>query len=92
MPAIEWIRYGQEQPPIQERLLLIVSAAGEPPDALLMGKSEIFVGYWTGEYFRPLVPEYPLGTDLKVSYWAKLHGLPANITLQSRPEFKPGAQ
>ena len=72
--------------------MLIVSAAGEPPDALLMGKSEILIGYWTGEYFRPFVSEYPLGFDLKVSYWAKLRDLPANITLQSRSEFKPGVQ
>jgi hypothetical protein len=85
--AFKWIKSGAERPPTKERLLLIVSAAGEPPDVRLMGTSEIIIGYWTGEYFRPVTAEYPFGTDLKVSYWAALRNLPRGTVLKSRREF-----
>jgi hypothetical protein len=45
---IDWFKCGEQQPPTRERLLLIVSAAGEPPDSHLMDKSEIVIGSWTG--------------------------------------------
>jgi hypothetical protein len=41
---IEWFTIKENQPPKNERLLLIVSAAGEPPDAQLMDKCEIAIG------------------------------------------------
>jgi len=82
-----WIKTGEERPPTRERLLLIVSAAGEPPDAPLMNTSEIAMGYWTGECFRPIAAEYPSGWDLKVSYWAVLRNLPKGTVLKSRREF-----
>jgi len=56
---------------MSERLLLMVSAAGEPPDARLMDKSGIFIAHWTGTEFRPLKAEYPIGWELKVTHWAK---------------------
>jgi hypothetical protein len=79
---IEWFECAERRPPTKERLLLIVSAAGEPPDSQLMNKSEIVIGYWTGEYFRPMIRDYPLGTDLKASHWAMLRHLPEGIILQ----------
>jgi hypothetical protein len=74
---IKWTTAGKN-PPTKERLFLIVSAAGLPPDAALMGKSEIEIGYWTGDSFqlasggsRPIVthwarvaPYLPDGVDL----------------------------
>ena len=85
---IDWFKCGEQQPPTRERLLVIVSAAGEPPDSQLMDKSEIVIGYWTGEYFRPMIADYPCGKHLKASYWAMLRKLPKGIFLQSRPEFR----
>jgi len=32
----------------------MVSAAGQPPSLKLIGKSEVAIGYWTGESFRVL--------------------------------------
>jgi hypothetical protein len=58
---IDWFKCGEQQPPTRERLLLIVSAAGESPDSQLMDKSEIVLGYWTSEYFRPMIADYPWG-------------------------------
>jgi transcriptional regulator with XRE-family HTH domain len=78
---IEWFECGERAPPTRERLLLIASAAGEPPDSQLMNKSEIVTGYWTGQYFRPMIQDYPLGTDLKVTHWAMLRHL-EGIVLQ----------
>jgi hypothetical protein len=49
-----------------------------------MDKSEIVIGYWTGEYFA----DYPWGKHLKASHWAMLRKLPKGIFLQSRPEFR----
>ena len=54
----------------------------------LMDKSEIVIGYWTGEYFRPMIADYPWGKHLKASHWAMLRKLPKGIFLQSRPEFR----
>ena len=50
--TIEWNLYPLQIPPAKERLLLIVSAAGRPPSLKLIGKSEVAVGYWTGDGFR----------------------------------------
>ena len=88
MASFRWIKFGTERPPTRERLLLIVSAAGEPPDVRLTGKSEVVVGYWNGEYFRPLIAEHPSGTDLKVSHWAMLRNFSKGTVLQSRTEFR----
>lgn len=85
--TFKWIKSGAERPPTRERLLLLASAAGEPPDVRLMGTSEIIIGYWTGEYFRPATAEYPFGTDLKVSHWSMLRNLPKGTVLRSRREF-----
>jgi hypothetical protein len=52
MPKIRWVK-ASAQPPVKERLLLIVDASGRPPDANLIGKSEVVVGYWTGDMYRP---------------------------------------
>jgi hypothetical protein len=76
-----------KKPPAKERLLLIASAAGASHDVHLMGRSELVIGYWTGQYFRPTIAGHPLGTDLKVSHWAML-GLPKGIVLQYPSEFR----
>ncbi|WMT78762.1 hypothetical protein [Bradyrhizobium sp. Ash2021] len=51
MATIKWMTVDQK-PPAKERLLLIVSAAGQPPDVKLIGKSEVKIGFWTGDAFR----------------------------------------
>jgi hypothetical protein len=77
MTAIKWTSAGQN-PPAKERLFLIVSAAGHPPTLELMDKSEVAIGYWTGDAFRlmsgesraivthwaPAAPYLPDGIDL----------------------------
>ena len=85
--TLQWIKNGAEPASPKERSLLLVSAAGEPPDALLMGQSEIVIGYWTGDYFRPLIRDHEKGTQLKVTYWASLRSLPDGVILQRRPVF-----
>jgi hypothetical protein len=52
LQTIEWNVYPLQIPPAKERLLLIVSAAGKPPRLKLIGKSEVAIGYWTGDAFR----------------------------------------
>jgi hypothetical protein len=72
MPSIKWIRPEEERPPVKEHLLLIVDAAGSPPDAQLLDKSEVLVGYWTGSSFRAMVKHPNEGWSLNVRYWAKI--------------------
>jgi hypothetical protein len=50
--TIRWTT--EKNPPAKERLFLIVSAGGQPPDAKLMDKSEVKIGYWTGDAFRQM--------------------------------------
>ena len=52
LQTMEWNAYPLQIPPAKERLLLIVSAAGQPPSLKLIGKSEVAIGYWTGDAFR----------------------------------------
>ena len=52
LQTIEWNAYPLKIPPAKERLLLIVSAAGQPPSLKLIGKSEVAIRYWTGGAFR----------------------------------------
>jgi hypothetical protein len=52
LQTIDWNVYPPRIPPVRERLLLIVSAAGQPPSLKLIGKSEVALGYWTGDAFR----------------------------------------
>src|ERR1700752_4288542 len=52
LQTIEWNAYPLRIPPARERLLLIVSAAGQPPSLKLIGKSEVAIGFWTGDAFR----------------------------------------
>jgi hypothetical protein len=75
--TIKWTT-ADKRPPAKERLFVIVSAAGRPPTLELMSKSEVTIGYWTGDAFRlmngdsqPLVthwaradPHLPEGIDL----------------------------
>jgi len=87
MANIEWLRSDQ-QPPVKERLLLIVDAAGSPPDAQLMDKSEVVVGYWTGSSFRPMVKHPNSGWSLNVRYWTEISQiLPQEISLQPDRRF-----
>jgi hypothetical protein len=68
---------------------LIIDAAGNPPDAQLMDKSEVVVGYWTGSSFRPMVRHPNAGWSLNVRYWAKIsHILPEGIHLQPESQFR----
>jgi hypothetical protein len=87
LQTIEWNTYPLQVPPGRERLLLIVSAAGQPPSLKLIGKSEIAIGYWTGEAFR-VISGYSrprLASDdwrPAVTHWARLAAcLPAGIDL-----------
>jgi hypothetical protein len=87
MATIERVAAGEQIPPLQERLLLIVSAAGRPPDAQLIGQSDVEVGYWTGEGFRSMVTDLPSPT---VSHWAALSAcLPTKIKLRHHRKFDP---
>ncbi|MGY4624563.1 hypothetical protein [Bradyrhizobium sp. USDA 4486] len=69
---------------MKERLLLIISAAGQPPDARLLGKSEVTVGFWTGDSFRHLEDgERPI-----VTHWARLADcLPPGVELAAQRRF-----
>jgi hypothetical protein len=87
---INWIKAGEETPPTKERLLLIISAAGSPPEGQLIGKSEIIVGYWTGWHFRPLAFDPTESLSLQVSHWTALKeiSLPHGVVWQARSEFR----
>ena len=75
--AIKWMST-DHRPPAKERLLLIVSAAGQPKDARLIGKNEGKIGFWTGDSFRLMDHgEQPL-----VTRWARLGDfLPTGVNL-----------
>jgi hypothetical protein len=76
---IEWFGVDEKRPPKNERLLLIVSAAGEPPDAQLMDKCEIAIGYWDGNDFRPVtLAPHDSPATFKVRHWATLRNEPEN--------------
>lgn len=47
--AIKWMTV-DHGPPKWERLLLIVSAAGQQSGEQLIGKSEVRTGFWTGKH------------------------------------------
>ena len=83
MTKVDW---KQGQPPMNERLLLIVSAAGAPRYAQLMDCCEIAVGYWDGNDFLPLTLEPSFGLTFKVRYWATLRDLPP-VRLLDRAEI-----
>ena len=86
--TINWIRSGEQTPPVKERLLLVFSAAGDPPNGTLIGKSEIVIGYWTGNKFRSMTrPEPGNIIEVKATHWATLDRLPQGIRLQPRSEF-----
>jgi hypothetical protein len=83
MTTIKWMT-ADHDPPAKERLLLIVSAAGLPPDAKLMGKSEIELGYWTGDAFRLMSG----GSQPIVTHWARVTPyLPDDIDLVHQRRF-----
>jgi hypothetical protein len=84
---VEWFTIEEKQPPKNERLLLIVSAAGDPPDVQLMGKYELVIGYWDGHRFHPVTLESERSTiafDSKVHRWATLrNAVPKDVMLRS---------
>jgi hypothetical protein len=83
MSAIKWTT-ADKNPPSKERLLLVVSAAGLPPDLKLMGKSEIEIGYWTGDAFRLMTG----GSRPIVTHWARLADyLPDGVELVHQRRF-----
>ena len=77
------------------RLLLIVSAAGKPPRLKLIGKSEVAIGYWTGDAFRVMsgfLRPPLMSTDWPpaVIHWARLAPcLPQEIDLVRDGRFDP---
>jgi hypothetical protein len=93
LQTIEWNVYPLQIPPAKERLLLIVSAAGQPPSLKLIGKSEVAIGYWTGDAFRVMSGFLrPRLTDWQpaVTYWARLAPcLPTGIDLVRDRRFDP---
>jgi hypothetical protein len=98
LQTIEWNVYPLHTPPAKERLLLIVSAAGQPPSLKLIGKSEVAIGYWTGDAFRVtsgfLRPRL-MSTDWQpaVTHWARLSScLPQGIDLVRDRRFDPDVQ
>jgi hypothetical protein len=77
MAVIKWTT-ADRNPPAKERLFLIVSAAGSPPDASLLGKGEIEIGYWTGDTFRLMHG----GSQPLVTHWARVAScLPDGVDL-----------
>jgi hypothetical protein len=82
--SIEWFEIPKERPPAKKRLLLIASAAGDPPDIQLMSRSEIVVGYWSGSQFHPMTLDHnDLGAKLRVTHWAAVDRcLPHRIELR----------
>ena len=93
LQTIEWNAYPFQIPPAKERLLLIVSAAGQPPSLKLIGKSEVAIGYWTGDAFRVVGFLRPrLSSDWRpaVTHWARLAPcLPQAIDLVRDRRFDP---
>jgi hypothetical protein len=91
LQTIEWNAYPLQIPPANERLLLILSAAGQPPSLKLIGKSEIAIGYWTGDAFRVMSGFLrPRLTDWRpsVTHWARLAPcLPQGIDLVHDKRF-----
>jgi hypothetical protein len=67
MHKIRWFN-ASVQPPVKERLLLIIDASGRPPDANLIGKSEVVLGYWTGSVYRSFTD----GAELEATHWAQI--------------------
>ena len=95
LQTIEWNVYPLQIPPTKERLLLMVSAAGQPPSLKLIGKSEVAIGYWTGESFRVLSgfsrPRLmPFDWQPAVTHWARLAPcLPQGVDLVRDRRFDP---
>ena len=86
--AIDWKAAGEKTPPIKERLLLIISAAGSLPNTQLVGQSEMVVGLWTrSSGFRPLAFDATHSLSFQVSHWATLRDLPPGVVWQPRSEF-----
>jgi hypothetical protein len=84
-------RLSASNPPARERLLLIVSAAGQPPSLKLIAKSEVVIGYWTGDSFQ-LMPGWrpPLNWRPAVTHWARLAScLPEGTDLIHEKRFDP---
>ena len=95
LQTIEWNVYPLQIPPAKERLLLIVSAAGQPPSLKLIGKSEVAIGFWTGDAFR-VMPGFLrprlMSSDWQpvVTHWARLAPcLPQGIDLVRDRRFDP---
>ena len=93
--TIDWNVYPLRIPPARERLLLIVSAAGQPPSLKLIGKTEVALGYWTGDAFRVMsgfLRPRLMSADWQpaVTYWARLAPcLPQGIDLVHDRRFDP---
>ena len=93
LQTIEWNVYPLQIPPAKERLLLIVSAAGKPPRLKLIGKSEVAIGYWTGDAFRVMsgfLRPRLMSADWQpaVTHWARLTPcLPEGIYLVGDRRF-----
>jgi hypothetical protein len=82
---LEWFTTQEKCPPTYEPLLMIVSAAGRPPNVQLMGKCEVVTGYWDGDRYHPVTWEPERSEiDFDVRCWAILQTvLPEGIELQS---------
>ena len=95
LQTIGWNAYPLRIPPTRERLLLIVSAAGHPPSLKFIGKSEVAIGYWTGDAFRVrpgfLRPQLmSIDWQPAVTHWARLTPcLPHGIDLIRDRRFDP---
>lgn len=93
LQTIDWNVYPLRTPPARERLLLIVSAAGHPPSLKLIGKTEVALGYWTGDAFRVMsgfLRPRLFSTDWQpaVTHWARLAPcLPQDIDLVHDRKF-----
>jgi hypothetical protein len=85
--AMHWKATGEEKPPIKERLPLIFSAGGDPPNKQLMDFRELGLGYWTGDHFQAFQPEFPYNIAVRPTHWATLD-LPRGVILQPRSEFR----
>jgi hypothetical protein len=86
LQTIKWNAFPLRTPPTKERLLLIVSAAGHPPRLKLIGKSEVDVGYWTGDGFRLMSGDW----QPTVTHWARLAScLPDGTELIRDRRFDP---
>jgi hypothetical protein len=67
MTTMKWTTV-DKNPPAKQRLFLIVSAAGQPPTLELIDKSEVAIGYWTGDAFRLMSG----GSQPIVTHWARV--------------------